>query len=184
MAVRSLSAYELEEAQSVFRDGLDYVPIKIRERNKLALTVAKGWSKLMRRPDPESNAMTLGNNILVSRRLRTDRSESHANRLIDMAWLIHELTHVWQFQRYRWRYLGEAIAAQAKIGENPYIYSRADSLAGKGDDLSDMWDRGKRLSDFNREQQGDITRDFYRALKSDINTPGWEPLVEEMRLSR
>ena len=66
MAVRSLSSYELSEAKTVFRDALDYDAIGIRERNKLALTVAKGWSKLMRRPDPESNAMTLGNTILLA----------------------------------------------------------------------------------------------------------------------
>ena len=118
MAVRSLSSYELSEAKTVFRDAIDYDAIGIRERNRLALIVAKGWSKLMRRPDPKSNAMTLGNTILLSRKLRTDPSDSNRERLTDMAWLIHELTHIWQFQRYRWRYLPEAIGAQAKSGSN------------------------------------------------------------------
>lgn len=181
MAARSLRSYEIDEAKTVFREALDYDAIKIRERNRLALAVAKGWSKLMRRPDPKSNAMTLGNTILFSRILRTDQPDSSQGRRTDMAWLIHELTHIWQFQRYRWRYLPEAIGAQAKSGSNPYVYSRASSLAAKGDDLQTMWNRGKRFGAFNREQQGDITRDFYRALKGGIDTSGWELFVAEMR---
>ena len=181
MATRSLNPYELSAAKIDFQDVLEYYSIRIQESNKLALTVAKGWSRLMRRPDPSSNAMTLGNTILFSRRLRTDPSDSSQDRLADMAWLTHELTHIWQFQRYHWRYLPEAIGTQAKRGSNPYVYSRAISLAGKGDDLRTMWDGGKRFGDFNREQQGDILADYYRALNSNVNTSGWEPFVAEMR---
>ena len=183
MGSRPLSQYEIEETKRVFKAGLDYRPIRIRERNKFALIVAKIWSRIMDRPDPETNAMTIGNTIMVSRRLRTQDTDPGKSRLTDMAWLIHELTHVWQFQRYKWKYLTQAIRAQAKRGEDPYIYSTADTLQGKGEDLNRMWEiEGKRLDSFNREQQGDIARDFYRAWKADLDTKGWELFLEEMRL--
>ena len=185
MGLRPLSQYEIEQAKLVFREGLDYKPVKIRERYKFALTIAKAWSKIMGRPDPETNAMTIGNTIMTSRRLRTHDVDPENGRLIDMAWLIHELTHVWQFQRYQWKYLIQAVRAQAKRGENPYIYSTAATLQRKGEELSRMWEiEGKRLGSFNSEQQGDIARDFYRALKADLDTRGWELFLREMRSPR
>jgi hypothetical protein len=182
MGSRPLSQYEIEEAKRVFREGLVYKPIKIRERIKFALTVAKVWSKIMGRPDPETNAMTIGNTIVVSRRLRTQNTDPEESRLTDIAWLIHELTHVWQFQRYKWKYLTQAIGAQAKRGTNPYVYSTAATLEGKGENLRRMWEiDGKRFDSFNHEQQGDIARDFYRARKADLDTTGWELFLGEIR---
>jgi hypothetical protein len=67
----------------------------------------------------------------------------------DMAWLIHELGHVAQYTYVGIQYMGEAIHAQATGG---YAYGGGAALAGK------------KLSDFNREQQADIMRDYYRLV--------------------
>jgi hypothetical protein len=184
MGSRPLSDYEIKEARRVFKEGLNYKPVRIRERFELALTVAKVWDKIMgRQKDPKSNAMTLGNTIVVSRHLHTQETDPEESRLTDMAWLIHELTHVWQFQRYKLKYLTQAIGAQAKRGVDPYKYSTATTLQGKGDDLKHKWEiDGDRLESFNREQQGDIAKDFYRAWKKGLDTTNWELFLDEMRL--
>src|SRR5690606_11317723 len=65
----------------------------------------------------------------------------------DMAWLVHELGHVGQYTYVGLQYIGEAIHAQATGG---YNYGGGAALAGKD------------LKDFNREQQADILRDYYK----------------------
>jgi hypothetical protein len=67
----------------------------------------------------------------------------------DMAWLVHELGHVAQYTHVGLQYLGEAIHAQATGG---YAYGGGAALVGKN------------LADFNREQQCDILRDYYRLV--------------------
>jgi hypothetical protein len=67
----------------------------------------------------------------------------------DMAWLVHELAHVGQYTYAGLRYIGEAIHAQATGG---YGYGGGPALAGKD------------LADFNREQQGDILRDYFEQV--------------------
>jgi len=66
-----------------------------------------------------------------------------------MAWLVHELGHVAQYTQLGLQYMGEAIHSQATVG---YNYGGGAALAGK------------RLSDFNREQQADILKDYYRLV--------------------
>ncbi|HHG83478.1 MAG TPA: hypothetical protein ENJ82_01915 [Bacteroidetes bacterium] len=67
-----------------------------------------------------------------------------------MRWLVHELTHVAQYEAVGSQYLGEAIAAQNSSAK--YNYGGPAGLVGKN------------LADFNREQQGDIVADAYVAL--------------------
>ena len=39
---------------------------------------------------------------------------------------------------------------------------------------------GKQFKDFNTEQQGDILRDYYKALVSGMSTTPWDPFVKQM----
>lgn len=66
------------------------------------------------------------------------------------AWLVHELTHIWQYQRGR---TVPELALDALGGDYDY---------GGEQGLRDAAAQGKRFGDFNYEEQGDILRDYYR----------------------
>jgi Domain of unknown function (DUF4157) len=68
--------------------------------------------------------------------------------------VVHELTHVFQYERAGSVYLGEAIHAQATIG---YGY-------GDGAGLVTAKNSGKHYRDFNREQQAQIAQDYYKRV--------------------
>lgn len=70
---------------------------------------------------------------------------------IDDATMIHELTHVWQYQQAGAIYMPQAIHAQ---GAGGYEYGGAEGL-------KDARKAGLGLLSFNREQQAQIVEDFY-----------------------
>jgi hypothetical protein len=65
--------------------------------------------------------------------------------------MIHELTHVWQYIQDGIIYMPEALAAQ--FGEG-YDYGGVSDLEAK-------MAAGQGLSEYNREQQGDIVSDYF-----------------------
>ena len=67
--------------------------------------------------------------------------------------LLHELTHVWQYQRMGIVYIPRALGAQL-YGEG-YNYGGADHLR-------DLRTRQVTIDHFNLEQQADIVSDYYR----------------------
>jgi hypothetical protein len=68
--------------------------------------------------------------------------------------LIHELTHVWQYERAGAIYMAQALHAQIERGLGAYDY-------GGPDGLKDARAKGKGLMSFNREEQAQIVQDFY-----------------------
>jgi hypothetical protein len=86
----------------------------------------------------------------------------------DMPWLIHELTHVWQYLQRGPRYLTDALRAQAQLGEEAYDIEQG---------LTEGWPWSK----FNAEQQADIARDYYRALVSGQNLITFSPYINILR---
>lgn len=68
---------------------------------------------------------------------------------------IHEMVHIWQFQRFGSIYLARAIKAQRS--KEGYDY-------GGVANLYQVMLKGGKLSDFNFEQQADIIEDYYRLL--------------------
>jgi len=88
-----------------------------------------------------------------------------------MPWLIHELTHVWQYQH------GVSVLEKLWValhGEKAYDYGGEDALrAASGS--------GKRFTDFNTEQQGDILRDYYKKLKAGKDTSAYDPFVDQVQ---
>jgi hypothetical protein len=67
--------------------------------------------------------------------------------------LIHELVHVWQYQRLGILYIPRALGAQQTTEGYNYGGVEALKLA---------INQGKQLLDFNLEQQADIITDYYR----------------------
>jgi hypothetical protein len=94
--------------------------------------------------------------------------------------LVHEMVHVRQFEVVGSVYIWQALRAQRAEG---YSY-------GGWSQLAEDWHRGRRLKDYNREQQGQIAEDYY----GDVLGPGlppndpireaFEPLIEELRAGK
>lgn len=179
---RKLSPTELGVAQLVFEVSINYQRIRITEGSRYALAIGYIGSLFDRGGQrPAANAMTVGYSIRFSRKLKTYESQEEQARIGDTAWLIHELTHVWQYEHSGWVYLPQAMSERVLQGSKAYKYSSKSGLPDRGMDLQEQWQGGKRFREFNREQQGNLVRDYYVALKTNEDTSGWEPFIQELR---
>jgi hypothetical protein len=70
------------------------------------------------------------------------------------ATLIHELTHVWQYQQAGAIYMAQAAHAQIQFGSAAYDFDVHELRTAKQD--------GRGFLSFNREKQAQIVEDFYR----------------------
>jgi hypothetical protein len=175
MSPRRLTSWEIHEARRVFGDTIDWGKVQIVE--------AAGWPRLLsslaarlgRRAAPEHNAVTLGRWITFSRRLHTHPDESPNLRRADLAWLVHELTHVWQFNRFGSGALLRLVRLHLRPKLDPYDYGGAAGLSSGT--------TAKGLADFTLEQQAEIARDYYARLDSGEETSAWDPLVSSLRFA-
>ncbi|MEX0762684.1 MAG: DUF4157 domain-containing protein [Dehalococcoidia bacterium] len=91
--------------------------------------------------------------------------------------MVHELTHVFQYETHGTLYLGQAIHAQMTEG---YLYGGATGL-------EEARANGRRFRDFNREQQGQIAQDYYRLVMqpgldaSDPTAQAYQPFIDDLR---
>ncbi len=175
MSSRPLTPAEAAEAQAVFAAGLDYSRVRVIEEAAWPNWLASLGARLGGRPAPQTdNAVTLDGRMFFPRRLQTAVSDLASGNYGDMAWLMHELTHVWQSQREGPGYLLRALRAQIALGPRVYDYGGEAGLAA-------AIQAGKTLADFNVEQQADIARDYYRRLRLGQSVGAWQPFVEVLR---
>ena len=181
MIRRPLTAAEITEARLVFGPGLNYERAVVAENARWPDWVDQIGAKLQKRMrhKGEQNAITLGNTSFFPTMLNTGGEVVANGNLRDIGWLIHELAHQWQFQRWGWRYLTSALSVQLREGRNSYDYRRghpSQEAALKAAHLA-----GRRLAYFNPEQQGDLARDFYFRLKRGEDCSAWDPFIIEFR---
>lgn len=94
-----------------------------------------------------------------------------AHRRENLDILLHELVHVLQYERAGSRYFAEALLAQHEEG---YGYGGPGGLL-----LARA--QGKRLRDFNREQQAQIVQDYYTYLRHGWDVEPFRPYIEQLR---
>lgn len=136
--------------------------------------VGRIGSWLSRTEAPKNNAVALGNKLYFPKRLLTDDPADPAVSLNGMAWLVHELTHVWQYQHFWLTYLIQVMWAHIRNGSETYDY-------GFEQGLRKALARGERLDNFNREQQGEIARHYYYRLKQGQDVSAWLPFASEFQ---
>ncbi|MDF1500256.1 MAG: hypothetical protein P1P76_07305 [Anaerolineales bacterium] len=168
--LRELTAFEIGEARLVFDGGLDFTCVRVIEQVRWPDRFAAFGAWVHRGLAPTHNAVTLGNRLHFPVLLRTGPTQEEGPRLSDMAWLIHELTHAWQYQTQGVVYLWKAVMAQIKLGHRAYEY-------GWEEGLNNARLRGDSLLEFNPEQQGDIARHYYYRRKQGLDTRAWDPFV-------
>jgi hypothetical protein len=174
MKTRALSPVETHEAELVFAGGLDLTEVRVLENASWPILIARVAARLKHRPPPLANAVTLGTTIYFSRTLSITLEDMVSGDSSDMAWLVHELVHVWQYRHVSWGYLSRAVEAFLRLGPLVYDYGGATGLI-----TADR--QRKRLLDFNPEQQADIARDYYLWLKANAEVRPWERFVAELR---
>ena len=171
--MRRLYGWEIDQARQVFGNELAYEAVRIYECNSWPNRIDRLGHTMKARfaavppPTKSDTAITLGNRVLFPIRLPEFRPDPGQPEHVLFCWLMHELTHVWQYQTTGWGYLFRAIQAQMKEG---YTYGGAEKLR-------EFRLSGKTFLDFNLEQQGDIVRDYYRRLCSAEDVTDWEAYI-------
>ena len=173
MSLRILCAEELAEVEKVFSVGLDVTRARINEGSSLPDWIGRIGAKLRGTAPPEHNAITLGNVSYFPVTLTTN-DPTNSLWLRDMGWLMHELTHQWQYQHDGIIYLYQAVFQSPTYQYAPDGQSQDDALKG-------FSKAGKVFRDFNREQQGDIVRDYYFFLQQSRDVSAWDTYLKELR---
>jgi len=148
---RPLTSEEVAEARLVFGPGMNYSAIRITE-------------------DPVLGAGGIARTIPSGINFPVGASISGGY----MPWLIHELTHCWQYQHGRSVFATATRALLCWAGVSSYSYGRKPALAAASA-------AGKGLSSFNTEQQGDIARDYYNDFKARAGVAEYAPFLTEFR---
>lgn len=172
---RSLYGWEIQEAYQVFGQGLNYARVRIHECAHWPDRVYQLGARLQRRqvsPDVH-NAVTIGDHCYFPVNLPRILQNPGDPEFYKLTWLIHELTHVWQYQHMGWGYLLKALNVQIQHGAGAYHFGGEDGLRLRGSSA--------RLRDFNLEQQGDIARSYYERLRLGEDTGAWKHFIAEMR---
>lgn len=173
--VRRLLAWEIQETRRVFLNQLDYDAVRVHECTPWPNRINRigAWIKRMPPPD-HHNAITLGNHCYFPVPLLKEPVAPEDGRLGLFSWLIHELTHVWQYQKMGWRYLALALQAQAREGAEAYNF-------GFESGLIEAFAQGRKFSDFNLEQQGDIVRYYYERIARGQDVLAWNPFIAQLQ---
>lgn len=96
------------------------------------------------------------------------------HRRANFAILLHELVHVYQYERTGGLYVAEAIYAQLTAG---YDY-------GGPDQLQQCLMNGLCYRNLNREQQAQLVQDYYERLRDGLPVAAYEAFIAEMRAGR
>lgn len=100
--------------------------------------------------------------------------EPAAHSRNNLSLVIHELTHVYQYEKVGSRYMTEAIYVLIATKRDCYRY-------GGHDGLCQALETQKRYRDFNREQQAQIPQDYYNLCERKQDVTYYLPYIEELR---
>ena len=92
----------------------------------------------------------------------------------DLSIVVHELTHVDQYEHAGSVYIGQALGDQIAEGSHAYDYGGPAGLSA---------DRaaGKHYADYGRERQAQIAQDYYRDITGGTATVEYDPYIAELR---
>jgi hypothetical protein len=175
MAGRGLRPLEEAEARMVFADGILYPCVRVVEDAGWTNIPPRIYAWFADRSRPVAdNAIAIGHTAYFPRDLQSSAETLASGQIGDFAWLIHELTHVWQAQRIGARYALQAIGLHLRAGREVYAYGGEPAVLAAIED-------GRNLSAFDVEQQAEIARDYYVRRRLGIDTHSWEPLIAGFR---
>lgn len=174
--VRKLYPWEIEEFTPVFGGSLKYDQVRIHENDGWPDAIDRLGSKLKGMPPPgenSHNAVTLGNHCYFPVRLPESPLLLGDPQSYKLDWLVHELTHAWQYQKMGWAYIIKALRAQFRDKERAYDFGGESGL---------LKSRQKSIpfKNFNPEQQGNITQAYYVRLRAGKDISAWKAYIDEI----
>lgn len=104
--------------------------------------------------------------------IHLQRDGAHTRK--DLSLLVHEATHVMQYERMGTLYIGEALYAQRKLGRGAYDY-------GGEEGLRRARAAGTPLRAYNREAQAQMVQDYFRRREAGQDVAAYEPYLQEAR---
>jgi len=131
---RSLTTGEIALARQVFGNAINYDAVKIHDGSYMPF-------------QPSQSGMTPNNDIYMRDCFQPDYSQGNVD---DQAFLIHEMTHVWQYQNKILNPVVEAVKLNLKFKFN---YSAAYAF---------QLDEKKELTNYNMEQQASIVAEYFQ----------------------
>lgn len=149
---RNLESRETEIAREVFGDALDLSVLRLAEGGLLgSFGVARTLPRLV----------TFPKGVLT-----TPQHQARYER-----WLVHELTHAYQYQHGRGVLSLLPTALAGFFVKGLYDYGGVEGL------------RGKSFADFNTEQQANIVADYYylRTYEPGCDLSAYEPYIDFVR---
>jgi hypothetical protein len=174
---RGLYAWEVEEARKVFGNSLRYEDVRVHECATWTDATDRfgRWLKRLPPPGPsEHNAITLGNGLNFPINMAVDSPPDGGSELWKLYWMMHELTHAWQFQHQGWIYLAKALYAQFTLGPKAYDFGGPEGLIARRQE-------NKTITFFNLEQQGDIAQGYYICLRQGRDPSAFLPYIQDIQ---
>ncbi len=174
-SVRSLHPWEVDAARLVFAGRLAYEKVRIHECNPFPNWINRMGHRLKGMEAPHThNAITLGNHVFFPVRLPENPVRYGDPEYYKLSWLIHELTHAYQYQKYGWSYLYKAVRTQLTEKAAAYNYGGKTMLKQRREE-------GWKFHHFNLEQQGDICRDYFDCLqRGEEDLEAWRSYLEDI----
>ncbi|NJN66226.1 MAG: hypothetical protein HC884_05705 [Chloroflexaceae bacterium] len=154
--VRSFTAEEQTAARLVLGDSAI-------AWNRVRVVEEGFWRYLTALPPFSNRAFVWGYAIVIPDARRVSRSL-----------IVHEAVHVLQYERGGWGYALQSLVGQVRRGRAFYDYGGVDGLQR-------ALATGKRLRDFNVEQQASLAQHYYEACLRGADTRFYEPFVAELR---
>ena len=174
---RRLHGWETRAARTVFAGCIEYDRVRVHEGARWA-NALDDWARWLRavrpRPAQQHNAIALGFHCFFPVRLLHPAEQPGKMPAPSMAWLLHELTHVWQFQRMGWRYLLLALAAHLREGARVYDFGGEAGLRRRRR-------QGWQLQNFNLEQQAAIVQSACQHVSASHPDSIWREYLADVR---
>lgn len=101
--------------------------------------------------------------------------ESGWRRRENLSLLIHELVHVYQYEKVGSRYIGEALFAQRRLGRQAYRYGSREGLRKIAASSHHPY------KEFNREAQAQIAQDYFSAWQQGADVTEFGPFLRDLR---
>jgi hypothetical protein len=175
--MRALRDWEIEQACPAFGNTLNYEKVRVCEGYAWP-DYANRFGRFTRHQAPpgpgEHNAITLGNHCYFPIPLSEQPPSADHPDYSDMQWLIHEMTHSWQYQHTGIGYLFRALWAQIRLKDKAYDFGDVQGLVKARQ-------KGLTLFSFNPEAQASIVETYYEHKFREWDVSAFLPYIEDLQ---
>lgn len=174
---RSLRDWEIEQARPAFGDTLNYQNVRVCEGYSWP-DFANRLGRLVRRQAPpgpgEHNSITLGYSCYFPVLLSEQPPSATNTDYTDMEWLMHEMTHAWQYQHTGIGYLFRALWAQFRLKDAAYDFGDIQGLLNTRQ-------KGLNLFSFNPEAQASVVETYYAYRFQNRDVSAFLPYIGDLQ---